>query len=518
MAMGLRTLCFNIWKSKYDRQGIASEYKPVFTRFIGVESVCEYSDILKTLYEKAEECPYTVFFDGSVPMQAEFEIITYIGQELKTMDVTKLASQDITLFDREDWNKTFLNALECTVNLALKQESFFNESVRNDFIMKMIVWTYSYIRPISPYFEDRNSPKCFYYGDISKHEIYFLIMLHKMGFDVVYMNPLREENWDLVDTIHESCTVKSQQILPIKSLQERIKDASGILEEQSVTLQLQREMEETLLCGSGCYRAWQFRDGSTKPLFIRSTVIDLIHNYTEPAKVRNGFKVNGKVVTVPNYFFQIDGMYNDYQEYRKLVMECISTPNTLVLTDRCRSLISGVIDKQDRLKLSFCQLSDGTYDISELKKLPFYPWDKYRDSLEDFMLNKINDVLKDCMFKKKLSKEDEFRFICDIFVMNESIIRMADNFDFPDKVPKLVVFLNNEDFIEDRILYIIGYIVTLGFDVVIFSPAGLISIDSVFEPSRFNNERLDVMKYDCTLDEVKRKGKAAGFFAKIFGS
>lgn len=515
--MSLKTLCFNIWKSKYDRQGISSEYKPVFTRYIGVDNLNDYPNVLKTLIEKAKDCPYAVFFDRTVPMQAEFEIITYVGAELKSMDVTNLKTQDIVLFDDVNLNKIFLEALDYVVNLALKQETFFNESARNDFILKLIVWTYSYIRPMSDKFEDSNSPKCFYYGDITRHEIYFLMMLHLMTFDVVYINPLRDENWKDVDKLPLSEAVVSQQIMQILPLEEQVRNASVIQEEQSVTLQLQREMEETLLSGSGVYRSWQFRDGNTKPLFIRSTVFDLLSNYAEPARVRNGFKVDGKLVTIPNYFFQIDGMYNDASEYHKLVQTCISTPNTLVLTDKGDNLIKKDIDDSSKLKLAFCQFSDGSYDINELKKLPFYEWDKYRDALEDFILNKINELFKDCMFKKKLSQQDQFDLICDILMMDERIIKMADNFDYTDKIPKLVIFLNNEDYIQDRILYLIGFIVTLGFDVIIFSPAGLISIDSVFELSRFNNERLDTMKYDVTLDDVKKKPKGKGFLQKLFG-
>lgn len=516
--MNLKSLCFNIWKSKYDRQGISSQYKPVFTRYIGVDDANEYPNIIKTLYEKSNNCPYSIFFDRSIPMQAEFDLIIYVGNELKTMDITNLKSQDIVLFnDNEELNNVFLESLDFVVNLALKQEKFFNQSEKNDFILKLIVWTFSYIRPISKDFDDSYSPKCFYYGDITKHEIYFLMMLHLMTFDVVYLNPLREENWSSTDSVSLSSAITSQQIMPIKPLAELIKNASEIMEEQSVTLQLQRDMEETLFNGSGVYRSWQFRDGNTKPLFIRSTVIDLINNYAEPARVRSGFKTDGKLVTIPNYFFQIDGIYNDVDEYKKLVNLCISTPNTWVLTDKGDCLLGNDVPSSDKLKLAFCQFSDGTYDINELKKLSFYAWDKYRDALEDFILNKINELFKDCLFKKKFTQDDKFNLICDILMMNEHIIKMTDGFDYTDKIPKLVIFLNNEDFIQDRVLYLIGFIVTLGFDVVIFSPAGLISIDSVFEVSRFNNERLDNMRYDCTLEEMKKKSKGKGFLQKLFG-
>lgn len=520
MPINLKNVALNIWKDKYDRKGIKTEYKPVFTRYIGVDNPNEYNDVLKTIYERSNQCPYSIMFDRSVPLKAEFEIITYVGQELKTMDVRNLKTQDIVLFDKnEELNKIFLEALDYVVNLALKQETFFNDNTRNDFILKLIVWTYSYIRPMYEKFEDSHSPKCFYYGDITRHEIYFLMMLHLMTFDVVYINPLRDEVWATVDTVGLSKLRSNPQILPIETLVSRIANAKVIDTEESVTLQMQQEMEDTLLSGTGVYRSWQFRDGDVVPLFIKSTVIDLVHNYDEPSRVRNGFKVEGKTVTVPNYLFQIDGLYRDKNEYYKLVQTCISTPNTLVLSDRGESLITREIPDVDKFKLTFCRLSDGSYDINEIKKLSYYEWDKYRDSLEDFILKKINVLFKDCMFKKKFSQEDQFNMIADILSMNESIIKMADAFDFTDRVPKLVIFLDNEDFISDRVLYLLGFIFELGFDIIIFSPAGLISIDSVFELNRFNNERLEEMSYNCKLEEIKKKKKTSkGFFQKLFGS
>lgn len=513
MAASLRTLCFSIWRSKYERQGIQPSYHPLFLRHIGMEDAAEYADILKTLYDKSKECPYSVFFDGSIPMQAAFDIITYVGKELQSMDVTDLKSQDIQMFD-ENLNPVFLLALDKTVNLALKQETFFNSSSRNDFILKLIVWAYSYICPISQHFLKDYSPKCFYYGNISRHEAYFLIMLHFMGFDVVYMNPSGDCCWADVEKNGISEAVHGKKTMQPVPLQELISGALGITEE-SITLQLQREMDDTLFHGSGCYRAWQFRDGNTKPLFIRSTIIDLANNYAEPAKIRSGFKVDGKMVTVPNFFFQIDGIYNDFAEYKKLVTDCISTPNTYVITDRCEHLVTKEVEDRIKLKLSFCRKENGDFDIEELKKFPIYTWDKYRDSLEDFMLSKINDVLKSRRFKKKPDGKEQMDFVCDILMINEDILKMADSFDYSDKVPKIVVFLDNEDSVNDRMLYLLGYIVELGFDVVIFSPSGFASIDSVFHPDYFNNERLETMSYDCTLEKVK-KWKPAGFFKKLF--
>ena len=517
MSMSLKNACFNIWKPNYERQGISSKFKPLFTRFIGVENVNEYDDILKTLVAKSDECPYSVYFDGAIPLQAEFNIIEYVGRELQTMDVTNLKSQDICMFPNDEFrNKMFLESLDTVVNLALRQETFFNTSARNDFILKLIVWTYSYIGRMA--FDNSICPKCIYYGDISKHEIYFLMMLHLMTFDILYINPLRDELWNEIETLKISELHKNTNIIQIETLAKRISNAKIIDIEESITLQLEREIENELLTNTGVYRAWQFRDGNTKKLFIKSTLIDLQNNYAEPSRVRKGFKVEGKTVTIPNFFFQIDGEHSDKTEYIKLITNCISTPNTLILADNGVSLIPQKVSNDQKLKLTFCLNSDGTFDINELKKMEFYQWDKYRDALEDFLLNKINELLSDSLFKKKLTQEDKYTLVTNILSMNQEIVKMADNFDYTDKVPKIILFLENENFIEDEILYLLGYIFELGFDIIVFSPSGLISIDSVFDVNYFNSIRLDNMVYDETLEKIKKKAKTQkGLFGKLFG-
>jgi len=515
MSMSLKNACFNIWKNNYERKGINSSFKPLFVRYIGVENPNEYNDVLKTYVEKAKNCPYALFFNETIPMQAAFDIINYIGNELRTMDVYNLKTQDIVLFSTPQINRIFLESLDTVVNLALKQESFFNTNTRNDFILKLIVWTYLYVRPIP--FENNYCPKCIYYGNITKHEMYFLMMLHLMTFDVLVINPLKDDDWTSVDTMGISELHKNIQILPIEKLESRIASGKVIEQEESLTLQLEREIEDEFLASSGVYRPWQFREGTVKSLFIKSSIIDLTSNYNEPARVRNGFKTEGKTVTVPNYLFQIDGQYNDEIEYAKLVNSSITTPNTLVLTDRGESLFGNSVSEQEVLKLTFCIRNDGKFDIEKLKKLSYYQWDKYRDSLEDFMLNKINDFFDSQMFKKGLTQTEKFNIVVNILNIKSDIIKMVDNFDYTDKVPKIVVFLEKEDFISDDILYLLGYINQLGFDIIIFNPSGLFSIDSVFNVERFNSVRLDTMKYDLTLDSIKKKKASKGIFKSLFG-
>lgn len=512
MSISLKNACFNIWKSNTDRQGIKTTFKPLFIRYIGVENSSEYNDILKTYIEKFKENNNSIYFSKEIPMQAEFQIINYIGNELQSMNILDMQHQDIVLFDNKEINDLFLKSLDYVIPLAIKKENFFNESTRNNFILKLIVWAYLYLKQIE--YENNKTPKCFYYGDITRHEIYFLILLHKMNFDVIYVNPLREQYWEEIDEDKLSIIHKNSQILPIDTLESRINAGQIITNCESITLQLERDIETQLFTNTGVYRPWQFRDGTTTSIFLNSTIIDLEQNWCEPSRVRQGFKVVDKNVSVPVFFQQIDGVYRNLSEYKKLLSKCTESPITLFLDNRQISLINKTYNQDDKFKLTFYLLNDGTLNKEEIKKAEFYPLKKYKIEIQNIILDKINETLLDTrLFNEELSKESKLNLIMLLLNINEKIIRLIDSFDFTEQVPKITIFLNKDEGLDDETLYLLGFLHKIAFDIVIFNPSGLFGATNIIRPERINNIRLDEMKYDTTYNDLKPK---KGFLNKLF--
>ena len=130
---------FDIWKTKLERQGLTNEFRNVFYRFIGIENELTYNDILKTLSKKIQENKNTtLYFENEIPFEADFNFINNIKEELNTMNINSLSTQNIKMFNDSEVNDKFLSALEYTVNLAIKQENFINNNIRNNFIIKLL--------------------------------------------------------------------------------------------------------------------------------------------------------------------------------------------------------------------------------------------------------------------------------------------------------------------------------------------------------------------------------------------
>lgn len=518
MSMSLKNACFDMWRTNYERKGIQSVFKPLFVRYIGVENPNEYNDVLKTLISKVEEDKeHSIYFDSQIQMTAEFDLMSSVKNELSTMDVTHISTQDIVLFNDTELNKMFLESLEYVVNLAIKQENFMNNSVRNNFICKMILYAYLYIFKLK--FENSRTNKCIYYGPIAKQDIYFLMLLYRMTFDVVYINPAREEFWEQVDTDHLSEIHKNKGVLPIQTLKQRIADGHVIAMNESMTLQFERQIENEMFTNTGVFKPWQFKSGTTGNIFFNSTLIDTETNWNEPAKVRQSFKVEGNKVYVPHFFHEVEGEYRNFDEYSKLVNICTNSFNTLVTTNPEQDFFESKISETDKYQLMFCQLSNGLFDVEEVKKLPFYPYAAYNDYTESFMLNKMNETISDTsLFKQPIkSKEDRIYFASLILSLNKKIVRLIDSFDFPNEVPKVTVFLEKEGELTKDVIYVLAYLNTIGFDVIVFTPAGMSNLSEIISENRFNQNRLDLINYERTLDSLKRAKPKKGFFNKLFG-
>jgi hypothetical protein len=282
-----------------------------------------------------------------------------------------------------------------------------------------------------------------------------------MGFDVLYINPLKEDTtiWETIDTEKLSTLYKEKQILPVKTLKDRVSKGDIIQLNSSITLSLENQIESSLFT-NGIYKPWQFKDGYTKSLFTKGTIIDIEQNWTAPAKVRAGFKVEDKIVTIPNLFYEIEGEYKDLKEYKQLVNFCSQSEQTFVINNGEKLIRQNSLDKDKKFELMFCFLSDGTFNKEEIKKLDFYNFSLYNDLTEDFILDKINETIKDkSLFVDQLNTNEKIiDFVWNILLLKDEIVQLIDSFDFVNDIPKLTIFLNEKTVLSKEDCYVLGFL------------------------------------------------------------
>lgn len=516
MTRTLKSLVFELWKNNIDRQGILPKFTPVFERYIGIEDSSNYENILATLKSKAEsDSKHTVLFDGEIKMIPDFNFITAIKNELATMNISQLETQNIKMYPDESYNKFYLENLQKVVNLAISKENFLNEGVRNNFICELLLNTANYILPLE--IDSSYSNKCIYYGDIKKSNAYFLLLLAMLGFDVVYINSGKDSAE--LNSISNSNLIEFPLREATKTLREWSKSGIVIEQNNSVTLDLQNQMTQQLFTGTGVFRPWQFKEnGTTKSLFFNSTIIDINQNWNEEAKVRSGFKVEGNVVNIPNFLWEIEGEYDDMNKYAELVNLLKNSKNKIFTTgkesDKLFDFQQGI--NENRLKLVFTQNSDLSFNIEKVKELPFYQYSSYNDSTENFILNKVNETIKDItLLQNGWTKDSILDFMMTCLSLSKEVIRVIDNFDYTSHIPKLIYFLEKDESLNVNNAHLIALFHKMGADVIVLSPSGMSDLSGFIKRDRYNTERLDKVVYDRELSQVK-ESKAKGFFKKIF--
>ena len=163
----------------------------------------------------------------------------------------------------------------------------------------------------------------------------------------------------------------------------------------------------------------------------------------------------------------------------------------------------------------FCQLSDGSFDIEEIKKLELYRYSKYSNEVQDFILNKFNELIKrDDLYVDNLDNESILKLLVLVLSLSEDIIRLIDNFDFVGYVPKIVIYLNNEDEVSYNMTLLLGYLHNIGIDIIIFNPSGLFNITNIIKSDKINIDRLENINYKSTYKELMNT--KINVFSKLF--
>jgi len=88
------------------------------------------------------------------------------------------------------------------INLYKKNSPAITSTIFKNFCIKMLCWLKKYALPIFTNIDFQgtvHNPKVLFYGNIKEHEVYFLLILSKLGADVLYINTLTDGKFTEID-------------------------------------------------------------------------------------------------------------------------------------------------------------------------------------------------------------------------------------------------------------------------------------------------------------------------------
>ena len=135
---------------------------------------------------------------------------------------------------------------------------------------------------------------------------------------------------------------------------------------------------------------------------------------------------------------------------------------------------------------------------------------------QKFIIDKFNEFM--LKMKNKVQQTDLLYLLAAIISGNMDFIKLIESFDFPFRVPKVVIFLEDRQIFNLNDALFLHYLNLIGLDIVIFSPMGSDSIEQFLFDNYLNKITLEEMDFELTLDKLKdlKKTEKKTFLQKIF--
>lgn len=488
-------------------------------KVIGANSEEEYNYILRKIYNEVDETSSVIFKNG-IPFPTNTQIINIIQENSRFMNLNCIEREEINLTNNENFNKILKVAIDNILANVLRDKPFKSDNVKANFFVKEIVWIYEIISKTNLV----KFPSIIYYGQIEEDEIYLLEILSSIGFKIL----LFSSNVDI--NIRATENIIFDKRLPFVNYNIRVANGLDNLPEKneivsnenlivvkSIAKQAKEEIENDFL-QSGIFKPWKFRKGYVKSICIDSVIEDVTSYWIEDSRFRPNFKCEGDTIYTPNFFMKVNGVYKDKIKYKKLIELTKNTPLTLFKEDF--NLVNKNLPTQKVYSLAFVLNETQTeIDIDTIKKHKEYKINKYNSDVQILLIKKLNEFYS--AFKDEIELKDFLDLVYVVINLKEEFGRLIENFDFPYKIPKLVIYLEKREYLSKLNAMFTHYLSLLGLDIIIFSPMGAPCIEDYLFNKHLSITDLEEMIFDLSyssLSELKepKSNKKLFDFKKLF--
>lgn len=498
-------------------QGIKSVYPVYFQRYIGIDGGEDpdlYYNNIFLLDKKLKTSGVSyIKFENSIPMASSEEISTVLSEfqnrnvicDVKNIDTfikKVLTLKCFPVCPGEDVNKLNIKAFREIITLFVEKEEKVNPSRLQNFTIKLIAWLNRYISQLYKASDGEDNYKLMYYGDIKIHEILLLFYLSKLGADIVFIHSDFKGDYGFLHLDGRQEFSKLTQLKMSKPLEEFPK-SEKILRKSTIAFNASQEIQEVIYgsADTGLFKPWQFENGRTVPVCLKTTYDELKLLWKEPSKIRPEFNVLKDVVYVPNLFVKINGVYEDINAYWNDYRFFIEGSNTCSITSVPFTKIN--YTNQEMYSLTFVLNGNKLLDRDKLFNCKLYKLGYLKNSLQNFIINKINELFQCRIFKREIDDKFKLKIIMTIINMDSSILRLIEKFDFTGDVPKLVIYSNSREGFSQEDIIIIGFLYIVGMDIAIFTPTNYNNIEASIKESIFDVHQLPSVAFDLNIPNLE---------------
>ncbi len=442
--------------------------------------------------------------------------------------IKKPTPQEITQIRRNNYTKVeqlildLASNIEYTPNIELHRmihkafvDIILQEYRREENLNKLTnkaVYLLCWIKRYLPMlFINWNPPEigCFIYlgGCKDQYEVIFLQLLARLPIDVVILCPNLNVQCCLEDNL--LCEIVYSESLSLSVYPEN----TSQVKIRTVAFQAERELDTLLYQDTGMFRNEQYKKAN---IICLQTMYEEIHIlWNQELKYRPSFSTLGESVNIPVIFAKVSGIQDGAMAQYWQSIRTLITEDTLLIK-KPPYMESALGNPMKAYATEFYR--NGKLLKSAIKKHPQYAYGILKEYMQDFILEKLEDMIVRKLIKGIGENGTEYLVIAQVLNLPKAIVRMIQKFDFTKKNPKIIYINTLETVISLEDTIIITFLNLIGFDILFFVPTGYQSIEKYFNQNLMEEHQIGEYRYDMEVPELKAvpSSGARGLWGKNF--
>lgn len=335
---------------------------------------------------------------------------------------------------------------------------------------------------------------CFFYmgGCKTESEALFCKMLARLPVDVLVFQPNRNQSCCLEDKLLYE--VNHPLSLPVSKYPEEHAE----LRIGTAAYQAERELDTLLYQDTGFYRNQQYEKANVVSLQTMYEEIPIL--WDQELKYRPNFSTVDDVVNMPVIFAKISGVKDGILPVYWRGIKSLITPDTVVIKEVPNITSTSPPNPIKALATEFYR--NGRLQKGRIKQHKAYGYGFLRESMQDFILEKLQLLIKERMIKGTFENGTEYTIVATVLNMEKNILRIIQKFDFTKKNPKLIYIITGETTLslEDSILS--AFLHLIGFDILFFVPTGYQCVETYFNKRVIEEHQIGEYLYDLQVPDL----------------
>lgn len=476
-------------------------YKCYLNAYIGLEDEDKYNHELYLTEKKCHENTNIILFNQCIDGTDNVQLINHLRLKLNKANLNCLEKEDIHIVNDVNANMRIKKGLDEIFRIS--KGTFANESIKINFIIKQLVWCNLYVDKIRWIKED--TPKCIYYGDIKKHESYFLYLLNLIGFDILYLNPRGLGQMNILNIneqileIQEYACIEKDEGFDKRIAKGEVVDKSIIKKAVTDAAQVSKEVSKELYKQVGIIKPWELQNKYLNTIVLSSTFDEIEIYWKEPVKLRPGFNVGEDYVEIPVFFTKINGVHEEIQAYNGFIERLRKAEYTLFIEweEGISKLVKPFV--RDAYRLSYMFKEKDKLDKEKMINNTEFTIATLKRNLQYLLMDKLQEIFDANYFIDALTKEDKVKLLYSLLNPCSDILLLVENFDYGNINPKLMIYIKERIIFSKEYACLLLLLSKLGFDIIIFSPTGSSSIENVINEKLIDSHRLQTVDMNLNI-------------------